>query len=120
MREKTTKLEENAKMIGIKINSKITWLMYLHRERNRVIFGIGKRKQYTYLIIEKVVYQHKVVLKDILWSEQEKLDQYLLDYAPSGKKQQLLKKRPDIDSITAVYFMYSCISEKDNENILAK
>jgi len=38
MQEKTRKLEENARMVGLKINTKETKLMYLSTERLPVIF----------------------------------------------------------------------------------
>ena len=43
MQEKTRKLEENARMIGLKINAKKTKLMYLNTERLLVIFVEGKQ-----------------------------------------------------------------------------
>jgi hypothetical protein len=39
--EKTRKLEENARMIGLMINAKKTKLMYLNTERLPVIFVEG-------------------------------------------------------------------------------
>jgi hypothetical protein len=42
MQEKTRKLEENARMVGQKINAKKTKLMYLNTERLPVIFVEGK------------------------------------------------------------------------------
>jgi hypothetical protein len=38
LQEKTRKLEENARMVGLKINAKKTKLMYLNTERLPVIF----------------------------------------------------------------------------------
>lgn len=43
MKEKTKKLEETAKMIGLKINAKKTKLMYLNTERHPIIFIEGKQ-----------------------------------------------------------------------------
>ena len=43
MQEKTRKLEENARMIGLMINAKKTKLMYLNTERLLVIFVEGKQ-----------------------------------------------------------------------------
>jgi hypothetical protein len=43
MQEKTRKLEENARMVGLKINAKKTKLMYLNTERLPVIFVEGKQ-----------------------------------------------------------------------------
>jgi hypothetical protein len=43
MQEKTRKLEENARMVGLKINTKKTKLMYLNTERLPVIFVDGKQ-----------------------------------------------------------------------------
>jgi hypothetical protein len=43
MQEKTRKLEENARMVGQKINAKKTKLMYLNTERLPVIFVEGKK-----------------------------------------------------------------------------
>ena len=43
MQEKTRKLEENARMIGLKINAKKTKLMYFNTERLPVIFVDGKQ-----------------------------------------------------------------------------
>ena len=42
MQEKTRKLEDNARMVGRKINAKKTKLMYLNTERLPVIFVEGK------------------------------------------------------------------------------
>ena len=43
MQEKTRKLKENARMIGLKINAKKTKLMYLNTDRLAVIFEEGKQ-----------------------------------------------------------------------------
>ena len=43
MQEKTRKLEENARVVGLKINAKKTKLMYLNTERLPVIFVEGKQ-----------------------------------------------------------------------------
>jgi hypothetical protein len=43
MQEKTRKLEENARMVSLKINAKKTKLMYLNTERLPVIFVEGKQ-----------------------------------------------------------------------------
>lgn len=43
MKEKTKKLEETAKMIGLEINAKNTKLMYLNTERHPIIFIEGKQ-----------------------------------------------------------------------------
>jgi hypothetical protein len=43
MQEKTRKLEENARVVGLKINAKKTKLMYLNTERLSVIFVEGKQ-----------------------------------------------------------------------------
>jgi hypothetical protein len=43
MQEKTRKLEDNARMVGLKINAKKTKLMYLNTERLPVIFVEGKQ-----------------------------------------------------------------------------
>jgi hypothetical protein len=43
MQEKARKLEENARMVGLKINAKKTNLMYLNTERLPVIFVEGKQ-----------------------------------------------------------------------------
>jgi hypothetical protein len=43
MQEKTRKLGENARKIGLKINAKKTKLMYLNTERLPVIFVNGKQ-----------------------------------------------------------------------------
>ena len=43
MQEKIRKLEENARMVGFKINAKKTMLMYLNTERLPVIFVEGKQ-----------------------------------------------------------------------------
>jgi len=43
MQEKTRKLENNARMVGLMINAKKTKLMYLNTERLRVTFVEGKQ-----------------------------------------------------------------------------
>jgi hypothetical protein len=43
MQEKNRKLEENARMIGLKTNAKKTKLMYLNTDRLPVIFEEGKQ-----------------------------------------------------------------------------
>ena len=43
MQEKTRKLEENARVVGLKINAKKTKLIYLNTERLSVIFVEGKQ-----------------------------------------------------------------------------
>jgi hypothetical protein len=48
MQEKTRKLEDNARMVGRKINAKKTKLMYLNTERLPVIFVEGKQLDTVY------------------------------------------------------------------------
>jgi hypothetical protein len=47
MQEKTRKLEENVRMVGLKINAKKTKLMYLNTERLPVIFVAGKQLSFS-------------------------------------------------------------------------
>ncbi|XP_071166966.1 uncharacterized protein [Mytilus edulis] len=65
MQEKTKNLEETAKMIGHKINTKKTQLMYLNTERHSVIFIEGKQLETvdSFNYLGSCITQ-KVVLKD--------------------------------------------------------